>query len=293
MLLHRQSTNPQSAVRALGAVLAGLLSLAACGESPEKDDGSKAGQKTTSAERGPRTGAKSSSAGDKAATGAGQTRRRAAKPKLTPRTVEQAVLPRLVRVGAKEAGSNSAGSRSPGPDKAGSTKAGFDGGTKLLSLDPRLGLGTEAALDLLGEYRRASAAELARLATICKDIRKPYRNRLAKIAKEVDIRGIGEGKTVFYDVQLDRQGVESLVLLPEFWDSLEKLLGGPIWVALPDRRHMRIFRARIDSVLRHMASDFVTWSRDASEPLATSIILREGKRLVPGPSFEKLAKKGP
>ena len=267
-------------------MLAALLALGSCGESPEKPG--VAGQKAangaakpanTAGQQGPNAGGSEGPEGSQPGPKRGRpktTDKGANKPavELTAREIQQALLPRVAR--ASE-----------------TNKAGFDGGAKLLSLDPRLGLAIEPVLDLLGEYRRASPKELERVAAITKDLRAAYYGRLAKLVQAADIRAIGESEAAFYDVLLNRPGIESLLLLPEFWDSLEKVVGGPVWMALPDRQHLRVFRGRIDSVLRHMASDFVKWSRESSEPLGKTMILREGKKLVPGPSFEKLAKKGP
>lgn len=169
---------------------------------------------------------------------------------------------------------------------------GFDGGEGLLSLAPELGLRIVPGVRDRGFLRAATREELSAVDGLGIDRNEMYRVNLAGLLREASMLSIGDpsaGRFLYLDTDASA-GIEALVLLPEIWQKAEESLGRSAVLVLPDAGHCRFLPLGPTQMLAEMSKDCATWFDQASRPLCSGVVHRDGEgRLRLGQDFAKLA----
>ncbi len=188
------------------------------------------------------------------------------KPAETPRQARRRLFPKL--------NSGAAGAETPG----------------LLSFAPATGLTVQPVLRKPGNTVTPSGEQITSILELGKPLGWIYRDNLMGLMPKAVVKLIGQGgggvRFLILDTELP--GIESLVLLPVFWDQAREALGRVPWLALPDRTTCRFLPAGPWRMVVEMSKDFAKRHKEASEPLAEGFLIRDGDRLIAGARFDSL-----
>jgi hypothetical protein len=157
--------------------------------------------------------------------------RRSEERKETPKQLSYRMLP-VLEPSAPQAEDVSSGAAAP---------AYLETAAPLLQLPESLPLRTQLILRKLGDNRPPSPEELRAMEGLGKSLSelsaRNLRELLRRLVEGGDVTAIGGSRDAAQLLRVDPShfGVHSLILIPEFWDTCERLLGGPAWVIAPTR----------------------------------------------------------
>ena|GEM_PF-6421464 len=159
----------------------------------------------------------------------------------------------------------------------------------LLVPDPALKLGGRLILREPGANRTPSPRDLAKFEALGKPLPEILARNLRLMLPNTEIRAIGKpGGARFLFIDTSLFGIESLVLLPDFWDLCSETLGGEVLMALPDRSMFTVFRERDQALLEGFAPRYRKLHKNGADPLLPCFLARKEGRLQAGLSFEAL-----
>jgi hypothetical protein len=211
--------------------------------------------------------------------------RRSEERKETPKQLSYRMLP-VLEPSAPQAEDVSSGAAAP---------AYLETAAPLLQLPESLPLRTQLILRKLGDNRPPSPEELRAMEGLGKSLSelsaRNLRELLRRLVEGGDVTAIGGSRDAAQLLRVDPShfGVHSLILIPEFWDTCERLLGGPAWVIAPTRSMFWVVRRDNTAALQTAAEPAARRFSRGSQPILGAPIGRKGATLELGPqSFEEL-----